>query len=131
MNRYFSLLLLTVLAISMGACCNSGSKCNQPAASTRIVVTACVEIKPDKVELFKKSLEKLATDSRAEAGNISYNAYQPVSAENKFFFYEEWKDQAAIDFHFAAPHFKSFGAMLDTIAAKPAEIKQLEVVSEK
>ncbi len=46
--------------------------------------------------------------SRLEEGCISYNFYQDSTDENKFFFYEEWKDQTAIDVHFATKHFLDF-----------------------
>lgn len=131
MNHFFSFLIVGMSVVSLGACNNNESKCCDKPATTKIVVTAAVEVKPDQVEVFKQNLGPLMAGSRAEAGCISYTPYQSLVDNNKFFFFEEWKDQAAIDAHFATSHFKSFGAMMDTLALKPIEVKQLEVIAEK
>ena len=46
--------------------------------------------------------------SRAEKGCISYNFYQNADDENAFFFFEEWKDQNAIDAHNKTKHYIDF-----------------------
>jgi quinol monooxygenase YgiN len=46
--------------------------------------------------------------SKAEKGCIHYSFYQDMNDENKFFFYEEWKDQASIDQHNLTQHFLNF-----------------------
>ncbi len=47
----------------------------------------------------------------------------------RFFFYEEWKDQAAIDFHFAQPYCLEFIAKARALSSSPPEIRIRPVVS--
>ena len=52
--------------------------------------------------------KSMINPSRAENGCIHYSFYQDLNEENKFFFYEEWKDQASIDVHNNTKHFLEF-----------------------
>jgi quinol monooxygenase YgiN len=54
-------------------------------------------------------LQALRNASRAEAGCITFNVARSTDDPNAFVLYEEWKDQAALDFHYATPHFKQYG----------------------
>ncbi|MDO5476921.1 MAG: antibiotic biosynthesis monooxygenase [Eubacteriales bacterium] len=53
------------------------------------------------IELTKELVEK----SRAEEGNIFYSINRSIKNDRIFAFMECWKDQAALDFHNATPHF--------------------------
>lgn len=46
--------------------------------------------------------------SRAEAGCSSYACFAQADRPDAFLFFEEWRDQAALDAHFATPHFAGF-----------------------
>lgn len=65
------------------------------------------------IEFTRPIIEK----SRAEEGCISYTLYQDPSDATKFIFFEQWKDQAAIDYHFSTDHFKLAGSRPDFEAA--------------
>ena len=122
----------TILASCCGNNCGKAEqKSVEPAAAIKLVITAAVEIQPDKVEQFCLATDSLIINSRAEAGCISYSLYRSATEANRFFFFEEWADQAAIDAHFATPHFKDFGKLLDETGAAPAVVKILEVAVER
>lgn len=110
-------------------CCSTNS--NSCKMNKKIVISAQSEVKPEMVDKFLTEVEDLVTKSRAEEGCISYTLYADVKEKNKFFFFEEWKDQAAIDAHFNAEHFKKFGELMDEIALVPNKIKIFEVSGEK
>jgi quinol monooxygenase YgiN len=76
-------------------------------------------------------VQEVITKSQAEEGNVSYNLFADLKEKNKFVFVEEWKDQAAVDTHFATEHFKKFGALMDEVAASPVKSKIFEVFNEK
>ncbi|MDR1896908.1 MAG: antibiotic biosynthesis monooxygenase [Prevotellaceae bacterium] len=97
----------------------------------KIVITAYLEIKPEKVDKFLTDIADVITKSKAEEGNVSYNLFADLHEKNKFVFVEEWKNQAAVDTHFNTVHFKSFGTLMDEVAAAPAKIKIFEVANEK
>ncbi|MDR0560060.1 MAG: antibiotic biosynthesis monooxygenase [Prevotellaceae bacterium] len=109
-------------------CCTQDSCCKK---NRKIVITAYVEIKTDKVDSFVSGTAELIDKSRAEEGNLSYNLFADLKEKNKFVFVEEWKSQSAVDTHFATEHFKNFGTLLEEVSASPANIKVFAVDSEK
>ncbi|MDR2683854.1 MAG: antibiotic biosynthesis monooxygenase [Prevotellaceae bacterium] len=135
------LLFVLVACVSMLVySCNCGSKdkkceksdaCAQKVEIKKIVITAYLDIKTDKVEKFLADVQEVITKSKAEEGNASYNLFADLNEKNKFVFVEEWKGQAAVDTHFATEHFKKFNTLMEEVAASPAKIKIFEVVNEK
>jgi quinol monooxygenase YgiN len=97
----------------------------------KIVITAYLDIKTDKVDKFLTEVQEVIDKSKAEDGNASYNLFADLKEKNKFVFVEEWKGQAAVDIHFATEHFKKFNTLMEEVAASPAKIKIFEVVNEK
>ena len=92
------------------ACCK--------AAKIKKIISAQVFIRADKVDDFLTATKDIIEKSRAEEGCISYSLYQDPVDKTKFLFFEEWKNQEAVDFHFAAEHFKKFNEMLSNFASK-------------
>ena len=97
-------------------CCKEGAGCAS-AANAQKTIIAQIFIKPEHVDAFLAATPDLIAKSRAEAGCITYNLYQDPNDRTKLLFFEEWKNQAAIDFHFETEHFKNFGKMLEEFAS--------------
>jgi quinol monooxygenase YgiN len=55
------------------------------------------------VELFRY----LSTESRKEPGCRQFQVHRHVEDRRRFFIYEQFDDEAALDAHRAAPHFAS------------------------
>lgn len=113
-------LAATVLALGAGCAAldaNGGAK-----MSGKKLIAAKVFVKADKVDVFIAASKSILAASRAEPGCISYTLYQNPHERTSFFFFEEWQDQAAIDFHFATPHFKAFGDQIKDLVSAPPEI---------
>ena len=136
----FRIILIACAAMMMAACCgNSGNKsscksqekvCSKTSAEkagcnladVKKIISAMVFVKPEKVDEFLEFTKELIEKSRAEEGCISYSLYQDPQDRSKFMFFEEWKNQAAIDFHFATDHFKKFDEKMGEFAASPPVI---------
>ena len=73
--------------------------------------TAKLEKRKEVMELCLSMIEP----SRAEEGCISYNFYQDMTDSNKFFFFEEWKDQQAIDSHSTSAHYLNFVPIFESL----------------
>jgi (4S)-4-hydroxy-5-phosphonooxypentane-2,3-dione isomerase len=56
------------------------------------------------VELFRK----LSEHARAEPGCRMYLAHRSTTDPHRFFLYEQYADQAALDAHRATPHFEQY-----------------------
>lgn len=57
------------------------------------------------IELFKP----LAVETRKEPGCRLYEVHRSTTNPRQFFLYEQYDDQAALDFHRASPHFETYG----------------------
>lgn len=66
-----------------------------------------VRIKPEKRERFLQAIEHDALHSESdEPGCLRFNVLQDTKDPNVYFFYEVYKDQAAVESHRATPHFE-------------------------
>ena len=125
-------LALALAAVCVGVGKEAPAAASAPAAAAgKKIIGAKLTIKADKVEEFVAVAKTIIAASRAEPGNLSYTLYQDPYERTTFFFFEEWKDQAAIDAHFAMPHFKAFGEKMKDLTAGPAAITIYDCVCEK
>ena len=53
-------------------------------------------------------IEKLTEQSRKEPGCAMYQVHRHKTEPRRFFIYEQYKDDAALEAHRAAPHFLQF-----------------------
>lgn len=71
------------------------------------ITVHCVA-RPEKRNDLISLCKGMIAPSRAETGCLHYSFYQDLNEGNRFFFYEEWKDQASIDLHNTTKHFLEF-----------------------
>jgi (4S)-4-hydroxy-5-phosphonooxypentane-2,3-dione isomerase len=53
--------------------------------------------------------DKLTTESRKEPGCLMYQVHKHKTDPRRFFIYEQYNDDAALEAHRSAPHFLQFG----------------------
>ncbi len=53
--------------------------------------------------------EKLTAESRKETGCLMYQVHKHKTDPRRFFIYEQYQDDAALEAHRTAPHFLQFG----------------------
>ena len=68
-----------------------------------IIITGSVTAKPGALETLRAEALAHSERSRAEDGCLSHRAYVDAAEPNRLFFYEEWRDMAAVDAHFRHP----------------------------
>ena len=79
-----------------------------------------VRVKPDARERFLKAIEVDALGSeRDEPGCMRFNVLQDQADQNVYYFYEVYRDQAALEAHRAAPHYAVWRAAADTLDGAP------------
>jgi quinol monooxygenase YgiN len=93
-----------------------------------IVITGAAIIADENREAFREIAERQVTLSRAEAGNVSYSYYEDQMAPGRFFFYEEWKDRAAVEFHFAQSYSLEFIEAARKLATSAPDVTVREVM---
>lgn len=79
----------------------------------KLKIVATIVAKSEFVEDVLAALHTVTDATRKEEGNISYALHKDVSNNLKFIILEEWKSQAAIDFHNQTAHFLTLKKDLD------------------
>ena len=95
-----------------------------------MMIVAKLKVKPEKVKAFTEAAKEMIEKSNKEAGCKSYQLYQDTYNNTSFVFVEEYKNQAAVDAHFASDYFKAFGPKIGDLVAEPAKIKIVTVAKE-
>ena len=79
-----------------------------------------VRVKPDGRERFLKAIEVDALGSeRDEPGCLRFNVLQDAQNQNVYYFYEAYRDEAALEAHRAASHYAVWRAAADTLDGPP------------
>ena len=73
-----------------------------------IVLKVDMVVKPGAEEKCKEFMSIMQQHSRQEAGCLMYVGHQSTQDPRRFMFYEQYKDQAALDAHRNAPYFKQY-----------------------
>ena len=63
-----------------------------------------------------------------ELACLLYSLHQGHENKTKFFFYEQYKDKAAIEVHKNTQHFKTLIANTENLIAKPVVVELLETI---
>jgi quinol monooxygenase YgiN len=70
-------------------------------------------------------LRGMLAPTRAESGCKLYELYES-DAKGRFYFYEIWESQAALEKHAASPHFKHLEQTVGEFVQEPFEVNILE-----
>lgn len=65
---------------------------------------------PEDADHAADLLTRLRDASRGEPGCVSFEVARGVEDSAQFALFEQYRDQAALDAHFASPHFQELGA---------------------
>jgi quinol monooxygenase YgiN len=72
-----------------------------------LIVTAFWEAKPGEVDALVEIVRTFLPQAQREPGVKAFQIHQSLSAPEKFFFYEVFKDEAAFAEHQKSQHFQS------------------------
>jgi (4S)-4-hydroxy-5-phosphonooxypentane-2,3-dione isomerase len=87
-----------------------------------------VRVKPEGRERFLKAIEVDALGSeRDEPGCLRFNVLQDAQDQNVYYFFEVYRDEAALEAHRAAPHYGVWRAAADTLDG-PVEATRTQTV---
>jgi len=74
---------------------------------------------------LRELLKGMLAPTRAESGCKLYELYES-NTKGRFYFYETWESQAALDQHAASPHFKHLEQTVGDLVQEPFEVNILE-----
>jgi len=73
-----------------------------------IVLKVDMLVKPGTEQTCREYIQILQEHSRKEPGCVLYIGHQSMEDPRKFLFYEQYKDDAALEAHRNAPYFKQY-----------------------
>lgn len=129
----FSMAFISSSYGSKKTACDSEGTTNirqSPVEENGMMIVAKLKVKPEKVKAFTEAAKEMIEKSNKEAGCKSYQLYQDPYDNTRFVFVEEYKNQAAVDAHFASDYFKAFGPKIGDLVAEPGKIKIVTVAKE-
>lgn len=124
------IIFLSATLLVAGCSANKQVAVKQSVENPKMMIIAKVSVKPDKTRDFIAAAREIIEKSNNEAGCSFYQLYQDPYDNSKFVFVEEYKNQAAVDAHFATEHFNGFGAKIGDLISGPPEIKIITVAAE-
>jgi quinol monooxygenase YgiN len=101
-----------------------------PTVDSKMMIVAKLSVKPERIKDFTEAAREIIQKSNTESGCSFYKLYQDPYDNSKFVFVEEYKNQAAVDAHFAADYFKAFGPKIGDLITGAPEIKVITIGKE-
>jgi quinol monooxygenase YgiN len=92
-----------------------------------LVLHAFIKVDPAHREEYLKHAQQVMKGSKKEEGCNSYHLYEDTLEPNAFVMVEEWKDTAALDFHFKTEHYQAFKEATGGMLVEPAKLVRYEV----
>jgi len=138
MKTNLLLMQLCLVAIFSGCGSKNTSESKQvgdtlakvPVTDCKKIITAKISVKPEKIKEFLDAAREMIEKSNKESGCSFYQLYQDPYDNSKMIFVEEYKNQVAVEAHFATEYFKAFGPKIGDLVAGPAEVKIISVAKE-
>lgn len=96
-----------------------------------LVIAGTVRVPPENLARFKPHMLKMLAASRAEDGCLSYSYAEDVAEPGLIRVFEAWRDQAAIDAHFQAPHMAEWRAAWPQFGVSDRRLSLYDVVAER
>jgi quinol monooxygenase YgiN len=93
-----------------------------------ITLVARFVAKAGKEHELKAVLASVIATTQAEAGCKIYDLYESPET-GRFFFWELWESQEALDAHANAPHIKKLVAQAGDLISEPIELSSLKAVN--
>jgi quinol monooxygenase YgiN len=76
---------------------------------------------------LRELLRGMLAPTRAESGCKLYELFESES-KGRFYFYEIWESEAALDQHAASPHFKHLEKAIGEVVREPFEVNIVKEV---
>jgi len=89
-----------------------------------IAVSAIFQAKPGREAELESALRAMIAPVGKESGALEYAVHRANDDAGRFFFYEKYQDQTAVDLHMASPYLK---ALLDKVPVLCASAPVVEL----
>lgn len=97
----------------------------------RVVIGGTVRVPPENIEALKPHMARQLAASRAEDGCLTYSYGFDVEDPGLIRVFEVWRDQAALDAHFKAPHMATWRVAGAELGVSDRRLTLYEIASER
>jgi quinol monooxygenase YgiN len=91
-----------------------------------IIVMGYAHTAPGEIDRVQAGLAAMVAATNAEDGCEYYGFSRDVNDPDRMIISERWRDQAALDAHFASAHMATFNALLGTVDMKDVSVRAYE-----
>lgn len=92
-----------------------------------ITINAILIAREGKEEALRDELINVVQASRKEEGCISYIFHESTENPSTFVFYENWRDEDALNSHINSQHYKAYRKNIETLVQN-REVYRLNVI---
>jgi len=96
-----------------------------------VIIAGAVRVPPENLARFKPHMERMLAASRAEDGCLTYSYAEDVAEPGLIRVFEAWRDQAALEAHFQAPHMAEWRAAWPQFGVSDRQLRLYEVAAER
>ncbi|WP_213979388.1 antibiotic biosynthesis monooxygenase family protein [Sphingomonas sp. dw_22] len=91
----------------------------QPSPNGEVAIIVNFDVKPGAEAEFERVFRRSVTCSRLEPGNITFNVHKNLGSERSYVLYEVWRNEDAVNSHFARPYTVALFSMFDRNLVRP------------
>ena len=96
-----------------------------------LIIAGTVRVPPENLTAFRPQMERMLAASRAEEGCLAYSYAEDVAEPGLIRVFEIWRDQAAIDAHFATAHMAVWRAAWPEFGVSDRRLTLYETAAER
>ena len=96
-----------------------------------LIVAGTVRVPPQNLAAFRPHMQAMLEASRAEDGCAAYSYAEDVIEPGLIHVFEVWRDQAAIDAHFASPHMAAWRGHWPSFGVSDRRLFAYEVAAQR
>ena len=96
-----------------------------------LVIAGTIRVPPEKLEAFRPHMLAMLEASRAEDGCLVYSYAEDVAEPGLIRVFEAWRDQAALEAHFATAHLAAWRAAWPEFGVSDRRLIAYEVASQR
>ena len=96
-----------------------------------LIVAGTVRVPPENLDRLRPRMVEMMTATRAEHGCGEYAYAEDVGDPGLIHVFEIWRDQAALDAHFQAPHMAVWRSLWPQFGVSDRRLSLYEIASER
>lgn len=96
-----------------------------------LIIAGTVRVPVENLQAFRPHMLAMLEASRAEDGCIAYSYAEDVAEPGLIRVFEAWRDQAALDAHFATAHMAAWRSHWPAFGVADRQLRAYDVAAER